>query len=770
MTGVISGSGALSVGGGGYDGTLILTGANTYTGGTTVTSASLAINSDAALGAPSGALNLNNGILIATSNITSARTITLTGPFNVINTDMNSVSLSGNIGGAGALMTSGGGSLNLSGTDTYNGGTFVGPGTTLTTTGPGVLPAGGPIVVVSPSALMTDVFTGTVNVSGPLDLINGVPPELIIQPGESLEGVGTVNVAVVVEGGGNNQPGDGPGTIVVSAPVTDLAGSTYTVAIDGPLSSVGCGNPAGCAGTYSSTIVVGAGNTYTAAGTLAPILRGIAPPANNNYTPPVTTSFVIVQAQGGVLGSFSGLTQPTGLAAGTRLDALYGSNATVPFVNSDAITLYVTPADYSNLSSFGVSLSGNQSQVGSALNALRGPAGLNNNLAATMDFGALFAQQPSALPHDFDTLSGEANADAVHGVFEMTSQFLGLMVDPAVNGRAGSVGGAALGFAPDEDTAPASEAVTAFNSITLPSKTQPPAPTTAFDQRWNAWGSAFGGANTTTGDSSVGTHDLTAAVYGFAGGLDYHLMPDTVTGFALGGGGTNWGVAQGLGGGRSDAFAAGLYAKTRFGQAYVASALAFSNQWITTNRATFTGDQLTANFDAQSLGGRLEAGYRYAMPWMGVTPYGAFQALVFHTPDFDERDLTGGTAGLFGLNFDAATATDLSTEIGARFDGLKSLANGMQFVWNGRLAWEHDWVNNPTLPATFQAALAPGALGGAPVSFNVNGAAFPSNSALVSAGADLHVTSSVSVGARFDSAIGLNSQTYAGTGTLRYSW
>ena len=58
---------------------------------------------------------------------------------------------------------------------------------------------------------------------------------------------------------------------------------------------------------------------------------------------------------------------------------------------------------------------------------------------------------------------------------------------------------------------------------------------------------------------------------GVAGGLDYHLSPDTVVGFALAGGGTNWSLAQGLGGGRSDAFQAGVYAATRSGPAYLAA-------------------------------------------------------------------------------------------------------------------------------------------------------------------------------------------------------
>ena len=81
--------------------------------------------------------------------------------------------------------------------------------------------------------------------------------------------------------------------------------------------------------------------------------------------------------------------------------------------------------------------------------------------------------------------------------------------------------------------------------------------------------------------------------------------PGTVVGFALAGGGTNWGLASGFGNGRSDAMQAGVYGITHMGAAYVAGALAFTNHWFTTNRGV-QGGQLSANFDGQSYGARLE--------------------------------------------------------------------------------------------------------------------------------------------------------------------
>ena len=79
-----------------------------------------------------------------------------------------------------------------------------------------------------------------------------------------------------------------------------------------------------------------------------------------------------------------------------------------------------------------------------------------------------------------------------------------------------------------------------------------------------------------------------------------------------------------------------------------------------------------------------------------------------------------------------------------------------------RAAWAHDWVTDPSLGAVFQSL--PGA------SFIVNGAAPPKDSALASAAAELHLTWALSLAAKFDGELASGSQTYAGTGTLRYTW
>jgi uncharacterized protein with beta-barrel porin domain len=395
----------------------------------------------------------------------------------------------------------------------------------------------------------------------------------------------------------------------------------------------------------------------------------------------------------------------------------------------------------------GGNLTGNQQQVANAINGF-----FNSSGTLPPSFTALFGLSGNALSNALTQLSGEDATDSEKGAFQYLTEFLSLMLDPFANGRGGAGGEGAIGFAPDQMASLPPDIALAYDAILK----APPKQT--FEQRWTAWGAGFGGYNKTNGDPSVGSNTVTARDFGFAGGMDYHFSPDTLAGFSLSGGGTNWGLVQGLGGGRSDAFSGGVYAKTRSGPWYLAGALAFANHWFTTSRSA-QGDQLTASFNGQSYGGRVETGYRYAVkPMIGVTPYAALQAQSFHTPTYTETEVT---AGGFGLTYNAMNATDTRGELGARFDDLTAL-NAMPLILRARLAWAHDWISYPALGAVFQAL--PGA------SFIVNGAAPPKNSALASAGAELHMTANWLLAAKFDGEFGNGSRTYAGTGTLRYTW
>ena len=515
----------------------------------------------------------------------------------------------------------------------------------------------------------------------------------------SLTTSGTLNLAA----------GGTVGTLTIPGNLTLQSGALYVVALAPPTSSaINVGGTASLAGTVQGAGLPGA------------YAKGDA--------------FTILHASGGLGGTtFSGFSDP-------------GFSGTLAYTPNDVL-LTLTAAKLGG----GGGLNANQQNVATAINNF-----FNSGGTLPPNFAPVFGLTGGNLGNALSQISGEVAADAEHGAFNIMTEFLNLMLDPFVEGRLGGGGGGvgggqAIGFAPDELASLPPDVALAYAGVL---KAPPPAP---FEQRWTSWGTAYGGANVTNGNSGVGSSNLSAQTYGFATGMDYHYSPDTIFGFALGGGGTDWGLASG-GTGRSDAFQTGVYGITRSGPVYLAAALAFANHWMTTNRVAL-GDQLTANFDAQSYGARLEGGYRYAvLPTLGVTPYAALQAQDFHAPSYSETDLTGGG---FGLSYAAMNATDVRTELGSRFDA-PTLVASMPLILRARFAWAHDFVSDPALSAAFESL--PG------TNFVVNGAPIPQNSALTSAGAELFLSSRLTLLVKFDGEFAPGSQTYAGSGTLRYIW
>ena len=122
----ISGTGSLTKTGGGV---LVLTGTNTYSGGTFLNGGTLSTNWDGALGATLSSLTFNGGTLKILNNFYSARGITLNSAGGILDTTSYYMSLSGIISGAGSLTKKGTGTLTLSGSNTYLGTTTINAGT-----------------------------------------------------------------------------------------------------------------------------------------------------------------------------------------------------------------------------------------------------------------------------------------------------------------------------------------------------------------------------------------------------------------------------------------------------------------------------------------------------------------------------------------------------------------------------------------------------------------------------------------------------------------
>jgi autotransporter-associated beta strand protein len=249
--GTVSGTGGLVVAG---TAALTLTGPNTYgsVGGTTINgSASLSVAGDGNLGNPTGPLVFGGGgTLRATGGITSSRGITLNAGGGTVDTNGNSVTFSGPIGGAGGLTKAGAGTLTLAGTGNYAGTTNVANG----------------ILLVNGS------LTGPVNV--------GV--------GTTLGGTGTVGNTTV---DGILAPGNGVGVLTTGSTTIDATG-TFSVNLNGT-----------AAGTGYSQLVANGAVDLTGSALVVTLANGFNPNSSNTFD-------VLVNNSGSdVIGTFNNLAE-----------------------------------------------------------------------------------------------------------------------------------------------------------------------------------------------------------------------------------------------------------------------------------------------------------------------------------------------------------------------------------------------------------------------------------------------------------------------------
>ena len=251
MTGVISGDGSLTKIGAG---TLILTGSNTWAGGTVVDAGTLGVGANGALGSGSLMLNYGTTLQFEANGLNIPNAITLNDAVPTIDTGSFTDTLSGVISGAGDLTKIGSGTLILAGADTY--------------TGP------------------TDVQAGTLAVTGT------IVSTATVKSGAAIGGSGTIG-GLVVNSGGTVAPGVlAPfSTLNVAGTASFASGSYFAVNI----------NPAG-----QNDKLVTTGATTISGGTVA------VTAASGTYT--TANKYTLVTATGGVTGTFGAVTGLASLA------------------------------------------------------------------------------------------------------------------------------------------------------------------------------------------------------------------------------------------------------------------------------------------------------------------------------------------------------------------------------------------------------------------------------------------------------------------------
>ena len=312
--GVISGHGALAQDG---SGTLVLTGDNTYTGGTTIGAGTLQIGNGGTTGAIIGNVTDNGALAFDHSD---------------------TVTFGNVISGTGLLAQAGSGSLILTGTNTYTGGTSLkagalvlgnasaigsgalamAAGTTLSfssgfTLANAITLSGDPTVNVGAGLSTTlsggisngtqagdlvktgagtllltgaDTYTGSTEVAtGTLEVVGSLASSVSVDNGATLTGTGSTGNMTIASGALVSPGGDGVGTLTVNGNVSMASGSSYQV---------------NATDTGSNDLIHATGTATLGGGSV------IALEAGSNWN--VSTKYTILTANSGVSGTFGGST------------------------------------------------------------------------------------------------------------------------------------------------------------------------------------------------------------------------------------------------------------------------------------------------------------------------------------------------------------------------------------------------------------------------------------------------------------------------------
>ena len=551
-----------------------------------------------------------------------------------------------------------------------------------------------------------------------------------VNAGATLGGTGTVS-ATTISTGGMLAPGstaNPTGTLSVSGNLTFQSGSLYVVAV----------TPSSAASTTVS------GNAVLSGGSVQAVF------APGSF---VSKSYDILHAAGGFAALEGFAVHASGTTSNVVSPTMFsGVSGNLPAGFSESLSYTATDVMLNlslNMMSGPTGLSDLNRNQQSAANAIG--TFFNNGGTLTPGFVNLVGLSGSNLSNALSQVSGETATGSQQTTFDAMNLFMSMMTDPFMNRGGGNGSSSPLGYAA------ASNPTDAFAMFTK-------APPQSFESRWSVWAAGFGGSQNTDGNAAAGTNNTTSSIASTAVGADYLISPNTIAGFALAGGGTNFSVANG-GTGRSDLFQAGAYVRHTQGPAYISAALAYGWQDITTTRTvTVAGfDQLRAQFNANAWSGRLEGGYRFVAPatfGIGITPYAAAQFVTFDLPAYAEQAIVG--TNNFALSYGAKDATDARAELGFRTD--KSLADERRHAdaarprSPGRMTFDPD----RSIGATFQTL--PGA------SFVVNGAAQAADSALTTASIEMKWKNNWSVAATFEGEFSAVTASYAGKGVVRYAW
>nr|WP_246591735.1 autotransporter-associated beta strand repeat-containing protein [Aminobacter anthyllidis] len=746
-------------------GTLVLSAANSYTGGTVIKGGTLSISSDGNLGAASGGLTFVGGILTNTAAMTTARDIELRLAGGTFDTRAD-LTASGTISGQGKLTKTGSETLTLTGTNSYAGGTKISAGTLQI----GIGGTAGSIIgnvennavlAFNRSDLLT--FAGAISGSGAVKQIGS--GKTVLTGTNSYTGGTTISAGTL----SGSATSFGSGAILNDAAfiIDQATDASFANAINGTGSFTKSG--AGAL-TLTATSLL-SGDTTVSAGKLS-VNGSLAKSA-------VTVASGAVLGGTGIIGKLtaqSGSTVNAGSSIGTLSvtgDASFATGSTfqvdVDTTKSDRLSVagkatlsggtvqvlagsgnYAPSTQYTILTAAtGVlgqfaSVTSNLAFLTPTLTYTSNAVGLSldrndikfTDIAATRNqfaaggaadrlgnkhaiYKAIVNLDKDAARKAFDALSGEVHA-SVGGMLVEDSRFLASAANDRIRAAFGDIGTAAalpvMAYGPDG-----------------------PVIAEATTERMAFWGQAYGSWGKTGSDGNAAAFSRTTG--GFIGGLDAGIGDSVRIGAFAGYSNGSFNAHDRASSGDSSAYHAGVFAGGQWEAFSLRAGAAYSWTDIETSRtvafANFN-DKLTASYDAGTTQVFGEASYRLQQGDAIVEPFAALAYINVKTDGFTEK---GGQAALTAST--STTETTFAT-LGVRAS-TEIAIRGMDAKLHGMVGWRHTFGDvTPLASVAFKS-------GGA---FTVAGAPIAKDTAIVEAGLDLTLTPDATLGVTYAGQFG----------------
>lgn len=618
-------------------GTLVLTGPNTYAGGTSVEGGTVRIGHAKSLG--EGVVSLNEGARLAVADdLTLANALIFPQAGDpIIDTGTHTVTMTAPISGVGDLSKEGTGTLVLAGANSYTG--------------------------------ATDVVAGTLQVDGSIAASSGVR----VESGAALSGSGTVPPLSVLTGG-TVAPGSaaGTGTLNVAGSVSFAAGSTYRVRIDP------AGHTDAIAATGAATLSGGTVDVQAGTGTYAP-----------------GQSYRILSAAGGRTGQFAELRTTTNLAflqpslaydaTGVNLGLTRAtvsdphesggggtSNPGGTSSGGSATNPGGTNGDGSSNQGGGTAIPGGQNVVRFASVAVTANQRSAANAIEALGSGRLYqgvlSQSAAGARLAFDAASGEVHASVLSAGIEDSR-----LVREAILGRLHVANSPEVRPDAQAQGQAGTSAGVGGGSVGTPSGLA-------------LWGTGFGSFGRMNGDGDAAR--LKRSVSGFVLGADGRVDAPVFNGWRVGvaGGYTDDTLSVNARSSRGDlkTVFGGAYAGALYGSLDIKLGVLGGGTQATTQRTVlFPGfmDTAHARSDGRIVQGFGELGYRFGITGGFVEP--VVQAAAIRLSQDGMRE-TGGSAALRVLK---RTSEVQTTTLGARGELL--LSDKVPFVARAFVGWRH---------------------------------------------------------------------------------